>query len=103
MVRDDKAEATADLPLTLRLLRPDGVEVDRHQLKGGKLGGFAETYSLARDARIGTWRVELKLDPKAPAIGSAEFRVEDFVPPQLKLELSAQDQPIRPGAPFPAP
>ena len=56
---------------------------------------------MARDARIGTWRVELKLDPKAPAIGSAEFRVEDFVPPQLKVALSAGDGPIRPGEPFP--
>src|SRR5947208_270295 len=101
LVRDDKAEAVADLPLTLRLIRPDGVEVDRRQLSGGKLGGFAESYSLARDARIGTWRVELKLDPKAPAIGSTEFRVEDFVPPQLKLELSAADKPVRPGEPFP--
>jgi uncharacterized protein YfaS (alpha-2-macroglobulin family) len=101
LVRDDKAAAVADLPLTLRLVRPDGVEVDRRQLTGGKLGGFAETYSLARDARIGTWQVELKLDPKAPAIGSAEFRVEDFVPPQLKLELSAADRPIRPAEPFP--
>jgi alpha-2-macroglobulin len=101
LVRDDKAVAVADLPLTVRLLRPDGVEVDRRQLSGGKLGGFDENYSLARDARIGTWRVELKLDPKAPAIGSIEFRVEDFVPPQLKLELSAANRPIRPGEPFP--
>ncbi|MGC2413145.1 MAG: MG2 domain-containing protein, partial [Stellaceae bacterium] len=101
LARDDKAASVAGLPLTLRLLRPDGVEVDRRQLTDGKLGGYAETYQLARDARIGTWRVELKLDPKAPAIGSAEFRVEDFVPPQLKLELSAADQPIRPGVPFP--
>ena len=89
------------MPLTLRLLRPDGVEVDRRQLTGDKLGAYDETYALARDARIGTWRVELKLDPKAPAIGSVEFRVEDFVPPQLKLELSAADQPVRPGEPFP--
>ena len=44
---------------------------------------------------------EVKLDPKAAAIGSIEFRVEDFVPPQLKLELSAPDRPVRPGAPFP--
>jgi len=101
LVRDDKAEAVAGLPLTLRLLRPDGVEVDRRQLTGGKLGAFDETYSLTRDARIGAWRVELKLDPKAPAIGSAEFRVEDFVPPQLKLELTAADKPIQPGEPFP--
>src|SRR6185295_15153689 len=101
LVRDDKAAATAGLPLTLRVVRPDGVEVERRQLTGGKLGGYAETVRMARDARIGTWRVELKLDPKAPAIGSAEFRVEDFVPPQLKMALSAGDGPIRPGEPFP--
>ena len=101
LMRDDKAAATAGLPLTLRLVRPDGVEVERRQLTGGKLGGYAETIRMARDARIGTWRVELKLDPKAPAIGSAEFRVEDFVPPQLKVALSAGDGPVRPGEPFP--
>jgi uncharacterized protein YfaS (alpha-2-macroglobulin family) len=38
LVRDDKAVATSGLPLTLRLLRPDGVEVDRRQLTGDKLG-----------------------------------------------------------------
>ena len=32
---------------------------------------------------------------------SVEFRVEDFVPPQLKVALSAGDGPIRPGEPFP--
>ncbi len=101
LVRDDKAAAMSGLPVMVRLLRPDGVEVDRRQLAGGKLGAYDETYALARDARIGTWQVEMKLDPKAPPIGSAEFRVEDFVPPQLKVELSAADRPIRPGAPFP--
>jgi alpha-2-macroglobulin len=100
-VRDDKAAALSGLPLTLRLIRPDGVETDRRQLRGDKLGAYDHTYSLTRDARTGTWRVELKLDPKARPIGSAEFRVEDFVPPQLKLELSAADKPVRPGEPFP--
>jgi uncharacterized protein YfaS (alpha-2-macroglobulin family) len=102
LVRDDKAAVMASgPPLTLRLLRPDNVEVDRRQLNAGKLGGHDTDYRLAPDARFGTWRVELKLDPKAPPIGSAEFRVEDFVPPQLKVALSAADRPVRPGEPFP--
>jgi uncharacterized protein YfaS (alpha-2-macroglobulin family) len=101
LVRDDKADAAAGLPVTLRLLRPDGVEAERRQLTGDKLGGHATDFALARDARIGTWRAELRLDPKAPALGSIEFRVEDFVPPTLKVELAAPDQPIRPAAPFP--
>ncbi|HVB15880.1 MAG TPA: MG2 domain-containing protein, partial [Stellaceae bacterium] len=101
LVRNAKAEAMAGLPLTLRLLRPDGVEVERRQLAGDRLGGYAQIFNLARDARFGTWQIELKLDPKAPAIGSAEFRVEDFVPPQLKVELKAADEPVLPGEKFP--
>ncbi|TMK25995.1 MAG: hypothetical protein E6G69_17115, partial [Alphaproteobacteria bacterium] len=101
LVRDDKADASPRLPVTLRLVRPDGVEVEKRQLTSDTLGAHDITYALARDARIGTWHAELKLDSKAPAIGSIEFRVEDFVPPQLKVELSAADQPVKPGEPFP--
>src|SRR5204863_207213 len=77
------------------------VEVAKRQLTSDTLGAHDITYALARDARIGTWHAELKLDSKAPAIGSIEFRVEDFVPPQLKVELSAADRPVKPGEPFP--
>ena len=69
LVRDDAAEAIASLPVTARLLRPDGVEVDRRQITGDRLGAYELTYPLARDARIGSWRVEFRLDPKAPPIG----------------------------------
>lgn len=101
LVRDDKADASPGLPVTLRLLRPDGVEVEKRQLTSDTLAAHDITIPLARDARIGTWTAELKLDPKAPAIGSIEFGVEDFVPPQLKVELSAADKPVKPNEPFP--
>src|SRR6266851_2324380 len=101
LVRDDKADAMSDLPLGLRLLRPDGIEVEKRQLTGDQVGGYRQSFALPRDARIGAWRVELRLDPKAPPIGAAEFRVEDFVPPQLKVELAAADGPIRPAEAFP--
>ena len=97
LVRDDKANALSGAPLTLRLLRPDGVAVDTKQLTGGELGGFYQKYALPRDARIGTWTIELKVDPKGAAIASTDVRVEDFVPPTLKLALSASDDPIRPN------
>ena len=101
LVRDDKADAMSNLPVGLRLLRPDGVEVEKRQPAGDRLGAYRESFALPRDARFGAWRVELRLDPKAPPIGSAEFRVEDFVPPQLKVALAAADAPIRPGEAFP--
>src|SRR5215471_14879648 len=100
LVRDDKADAATGLPVGLRLLRPDGIAVEKRQLTGDQLGGYRQSFALPRDARIGAWHVELYLDPKASPIGSAELRVEDFVPPQLKVELAAADEPIRPGKAF---
>ncbi|HWB51101.1 MAG TPA: MG2 domain-containing protein, partial [Stellaceae bacterium] len=105
LVRDDKADALANVPLTLRLLRPDGIVVDSRQVEGGSpagsLGAHYQRYALPRDARMGTWSVELRVDPKAAPIATAQFRVEDFVPPTLKVELSAGDAPIRPNEPYP--
>src|SRR5438270_240956 len=101
LVRDDKADAVSGLPVGLRLLRPDGIEVEKRQPTGERPGAYRQSFALPRDARIGAWRVELRLDPKAPPIGSAEFRVEDFVPPQLKVELAAANEPIRPAEAFP--
>lgn len=105
LVRDDKADAISGLPVGLRLLRPDGIEVEKRQLTpnpaGDELGGYRQSFALPRDARIGAWRVELRLDPKAPPIGAAEFRVEDFVPPQLKVELAAPQETISPAEAFP--
>jgi alpha-2-macroglobulin len=101
LVRDDKADAVANVPLTLRLLRPDGIVVDSKQLDAGDLGAHYQRYVLPRDARMGTWEVELRVDPKAPAISTVGFRVEDFVPPTLKVDLSAGDAPIHPNEVYP--
>jgi uncharacterized protein YfaS (alpha-2-macroglobulin family) len=105
LVRDDNADAMPGLPIALRLLRPDGSEVEHRLLApnspGDPVGAYHQSFALPRGARIGTWQAELRLDPKAPPIGKAEFRVEDFVPPQLKVELSAADEPIRPNEAFP--
>src|SRR5438309_2061081 len=101
LVRDEKANAMPSLPVGLRLFRPDGIEVEKRQPTGDRLGAYRQSFALPHDARIGAWRVELRLDPKAPPIGAAEFRVEDFVPPQLKVALAAADAPIRPGEAFP--
>ncbi len=105
LVRDDKADALSNVPLTLRLLRPDGVVVDTRQVDAGSLAGSLgahyQRYALARDARMGTWSVELRVDPKSAPIATAQFRVEDFVPPTLKIEVSAGDAPIHLNEPYP--
>ncbi len=105
LVRDAQANALSNVPLTLKLLRPDGIAVDSKQLDagspGGSLGAHYQMYALPRDARMGTWVADLYVDPKAPAVGTVSFRVEDFVPPTLKVELSASDAPIHLNEAYP--
>ncbi|HZT86504.1 MAG TPA: MG2 domain-containing protein [Stellaceae bacterium] len=101
LVRDNNADAVKNLPVTLRLLRPDGIEVDRRQLTSDQLGGYAQDYPLPRDARMGGWQIQLKVDPKAAPVGTIDFQVQDFVPPTLKVAASAADKPVQPDEAYP--
>ena len=100
-MRDDKADAMSGLPVGLRLLRPDGIEVEKRQLTGigwAPIGKASRCRAMRASAPGGSSCVSIRKRRRSAA---AEFRVEDFVPPQLKVELAAADGPIRPGEAFP--
>ena len=96
LVRDAKAQAS-NVPTTVIVTRPDGVEHRRVRLAAGDLGGHTTTLALASGAMTGTWRLALHTDPKADPIARAAFLVEDFVPERLALELEAVTEHIAPG------
>ncbi|AGA91852.1 large extracellular alpha-helical protein [Thioflavicoccus mobilis 8321] len=99
LLRDDRARALADLPLTLIVRRPDGVEHTRVLTEDGGLGGRTLTLDLLPSAMRGTWRVAAYGDPQAPALAEQPFAVEDFRPERLDFELAAPPGPIDPAAP----
>ena len=88
LLRSDKAAALGDLPVVLRLIRPDGVEARRFKLRAGQLdGGHKVTIPLASSARTGRWTLSAYVDPKGKPIGTVLFQVEDFVPERLEVKL----------------
>ncbi|MEM5472866.1 alpha-2-macroglobulin family protein [Hoeflea sp. AS60] len=91
LARDDRAEALANLPLTLILQRPDGVEDRRVISDGAALGGHALALDLPENAMQGAWRAALHTDPKRPAVAEVTFLVEDFQPDRIEIELDAGD------------
>ncbi len=64
LVRDARANAVTDLPMTLVVQRPDGVEFLRQTLSDGGLGGYSQDVQLQADAMRGSWTVQLFADPK---------------------------------------
>ncbi len=96
LLRDTAAKAITGLPITLRVLRPDGVEAmrfDNLKDKAGDadtLGGFQRDIAIDVSARTGSWSVEAYVDPKGQPIATTSFLVEDVVP--ARIEVSAKPE-----------
>ena len=100
LARDHAARALRDLPLTARLLRPDGVESARTLSARDLAGGHVFSFALRPDVPRGVWRLEVHADPGAPAIASAAVLVEDFVPERVDFDLTLdRDGAIDPASP----
>lgn len=97
LMRDDAARAVENMPLTLKLLRPDGVEVRRETVKPGTVGAYAFNLPFARGVLTGRWTVQAHLDPDAAPVGTLHLLVEDVVPPRIEVKLSTAASVLKPG------
>ena len=75
-----------DVPATVTVKRPNGqVFLRRHPPRTGDASLYLPVV-LSSGAAAGTWHVEINADPKAPPIGSMDFRVDAFVPDRMAVE-----------------
>ena len=89
LLRDAQGQAVTGVPLTLVIERPDGVEYRRMVLQDQGVGGRTLSVPIISAAPTGTYRVRAYTDPKAPAIGSTSFLVEDYVPDRMEFDLAS--------------
>jgi len=87
LLRDVQGQAKPGPPLTLVVKRPDGVEYRRATLPDQGLGGRALSLPLLAGAPQGTWAIDAFADPRAPAVGHADFLVQDYQPERLDFTL----------------
>ena len=99
LLRDAAGIAVPNLPLTLVVKRPDGVEYRRVQVADAGLGGRALPLALMPGAMHGTWRIAAYTDAKAPPVGEATFLVEDYVPERLEVTLTPKSPTLTKGEP----
>ncbi len=89
LLRDDHARPVEKLPLTVKLVRPDGVEADAQVLSDQGGGSYLLTVALPMTARTGEWTATAFADPKGASVGGTSFQVADFVPPRIEFDLSS--------------
>jgi uncharacterized protein YfaS (alpha-2-macroglobulin family) len=94
LLRDGQGVAALDVPLTLVIERPDGVEYRRSTVADQGVGGHGLSVPLVASAPTGTWRLRAYTDPKRPPVGEATFMVEDYVPERLEFDLASSAKGI---------
>ncbi|MEO6396522.1 MAG: alpha-2-macroglobulin family protein [Devosia sp.] len=97
LLRDTVAKAVTGLPLTIEIVRPDGVVANREVLNDQGAGGYFTAITMTDDAMRGAWQISFYADPKAAPLGSVSFLVEDFEPERLAFEVSAPDTALVSG------
>lgn len=100
LMRDSASEAIDGVPLTLKVLRPNGTTFHASVVPAAAPGAHVLTLQLTPSAPLGTWSVQAFTDPEAQPVGRLEFQVEEFVPERLAVELSGSAPVITPGTPF---
>ncbi|MCW0182806.1 MAG: MG2 domain-containing protein [Zavarzinia sp.] len=101
LLRDDAGNAVADLPLTLKVTRPDGVEIERRPLKPSSAGAYDVTWAISAGARTGSWTLSWHTDPDKAPVGSLSVLVEDIVPARIETKVKVDAPAIEPGHPVP--
>jgi uncharacterized protein YfaS (alpha-2-macroglobulin family) len=96
MLRDAGGQPL-DLPVRLRLRRPNGQVAAEHVPDRQAGAALHWPLRLSVGAAYGLWTIEALTDPDAPPIGRAQFRVEAFVPERLAVEAGPVPGPLVPG------
>ncbi|MBI2717561.1 MAG: alpha-2-macroglobulin family protein [Rhizobiales bacterium] len=87
LLRNDKANAMAGLPLVLVVERPDGMEYSRVTVADQGAGAHPLDIPINALAAGGTWRLKAYTDPKSGSVGETSFLVEDYVPDRIEFDL----------------
>lgn len=93
LMRDADGQSLPNRQLFTRLKRPDGRMLGSQTLRSeGSAGGyFQQSIALDRDAPTGEWTLQLRADPaQKSALAEYRFRVEEFLPERMRLQLSPQ-------------
>ena len=92
IVRDGTGKAPAPLPLVVSLLTPNGKVFKSANVKTDGRGALQiDEWLIPDDQPSGKWTLRVALPGERGAtIGSRSIKVEEFVPPQIKVKFTEQ-------------
>lgn len=93
----DAAGRVLDLPIRLRLKRPNGQVAAEAVPERGPEGVVLWAPTLSAGAPVGGWVIEALTDPARPPVGTIGFQVDAFVPERLEVKAGPAPGPLVAG------
>ncbi|HWA22794.1 MAG TPA: alpha-2-macroglobulin [Caulobacterales bacterium] len=98
LIRDPAGRAISNRQSVLVVYRPNGTEAKRQRLTEARdAGAVIQSIAIDKSAPRGQWRADLLVDGQDGAAGSVNWAVEDFVPQRLKVDITADEAPMKRG------
>ncbi|MBP0446110.1 alpha-2-macroglobulin family protein [Roseomonas sp. SSH11] len=99
----DAAGRVLELPVRLRLKRPNGQVAQEAVPERGPEGVVLWSPQISAGAPVGAWTIEALTDPNRPPVATIAFQVEAFVPERLEVKLGPAPGPLTGSAPLSVP
>ncbi|MEN8236356.1 MAG: alpha-2-macroglobulin [Pseudomonadota bacterium] len=96
LLRDQKGQAISNVPIVFKVKRPDGVEVLRKIVADEGAGAHKLKIPTSPTSRTGEWTILAYVDVNSAPIGRFEFKLNDFVPPQIEVKLKNDKKLLTP-------
>jgi uncharacterized protein YfaS (alpha-2-macroglobulin family) len=88
MLRDNAGQPV-DFPAHVTIRRPNGLVFLEATPARQAEDTIHLPVPLSGSASVGTWTVEVRADPDSPPVGTAEFRVDAFVPDRMAVDVGS--------------
>jgi len=97
LVRDAQLQSPAPFPALMRIHRPDGRVFQDVPVELDIQGSAETTVELPDYLPTGRYILELVMPGTFTPLGGTSVALEDFVPPQIRVEVEPTDEPIAAG------
>ncbi len=96
IVRNDKIKVVKDVPLIIKIVTPTGKVFEEYKKDLNEQGSFELSVTLPEYAQTGGYSADVYTGDKQ-LIGSYKFKVEEFVPDKIRVNVKSDKEKTKPG------
>ena len=96
IVRNDKIQVVKDLPVLTKIITPTGKVFEEFKNELNTEGSYVVSFTLPDYAQTGNYSANV-FTGSDQLIGSYQFKVEEFVPDKIRVNLKTDKEKTKPG------